>query len=348
MHMQDAQGFQYEKGKTMVGRSPVMQAVFELIHLYAPSPAHVLITGESGTGKELAARALHYHSGRSGRFVAFNCSAVSSDLFESRLFGHRRGAFTGAVADCPGLFELADGGTLLLDEVGEMPLDQQAKFLRALERGEIDPLGSKEPVRVSVRILAATNKNLAEAVQKGTFRRDLYDRLNVLPLFLPPLRERPEDLAPLVAYLVDLVNEESGTQVSPPSAGDLAAIEAELLSGNVRELKSLITRAAIMENRGVLNSKTLSRARGLGQTTRSQACRVEVESEDDHAIRLRLVIDRGTPYNEIETSVGRAVAHEYLKKHGGQASAAMDELGVGKSRWTRLINGQRDGRGKRG
>ncbi|HEX8702928.1 MAG TPA: sigma-54 dependent transcriptional regulator, partial [Myxococcaceae bacterium] len=181
----------------LVGDSPAMETLRQLIARVGPSDAAVLITGETGTGKERVARALHLASGRKGRFVAINCAAIPATLLESELFGHERGAFSGATARRSGRFEQAHGGTLFLDEIGDMPLELQAKLLRALETKEVERLGGSGPISVDVRILAATHQELTRAVREGRFRQDLFFRLNVMPLSLPPLRERPEDLLPL-------------------------------------------------------------------------------------------------------------------------------------------------------
>ncbi|MEN9768416.1 MAG: Nitrogen assimilation regulatory protein, partial [Pseudomonadota bacterium] len=178
-----------------IGKSPAAQAVRTLIDRVANSQATVLITGESGTGKELVARALHEQSQRhGGNFVPINCAAIPKDLIESELFGHRKGAFTGAMADRVGRFELAHGGTIFLDEIGDLPLDMQVKLLRVLQERQVDPVGGSKPVAIDVRVVAATHRDLEAEIAAGRFREDLYYRLNVLPLHTCPLRERPEDL----------------------------------------------------------------------------------------------------------------------------------------------------------
>src|SRR5690606_22368335 len=195
--------------KEIVGESSPMRALFRLLDKYIPTDDPVLILGESGTGKELVARAVHRLSARGkGPFVSENCAALPENLLESELFGYRKGAFTGATQNKKGLLELASGGVLFLDEVGDMPLDLQKKLLRVLEEGEVRPLGSAEVVKVDFRLIAATNRNLEEMVQDGDFRQDLYYRLNVLPVVLPPLRERRDDIPRLVhRFLIDLARE---------------------------------------------------------------------------------------------------------------------------------------------
>jgi len=226
-----------------VAASRAMREVLETVERVAPTEATVLITGESGTGKELVARALHGLSGRSGGpFVAVNCAALPRDLLESELFGHEKGAFTGAVESRPGRFALAHGGTLFLDEVGDMDLSLQAKILRALQERVVDPVGGREPRSVDVRVLAASNRDLAAAVEEGAFRRDLYYRLNVIPIRIPPLRERPEDIRVLAAHFL---REYGGSDVEvTPEAWEV--LLAHSWPGNVRELQNICQRIAIL------------------------------------------------------------------------------------------------------
>jgi DNA-binding NtrC family response regulator len=225
-------------------RSPAMQEVLRIVDRVAPTDSAVLILGESGTGKELVARAIHERSPRVERpFVPIHCGAVPREVFESELFGHERGAFTGAVGAKPGLVELADGGTLFLDEIGEMEPDSQVKLLRALETGTFFRVGGTRPRRVDVRLVAATNRDLAEAMRTGEFRQDLYFRINTIALTLPPLRDRREDIALLAAHFVG-ANATYGAKRLSPRA--LAALEAYDWPGNVRELLHAIERAAIL------------------------------------------------------------------------------------------------------
>jgi len=229
----------------MVGDSPPMRALFELLAKVAPSDVSVLIQGETGTGKELVARALHEHSRRKHKpFLAENCAAVPASLLESELFGHKKGSFTGAIADRPGHFVAADGGTVFLDEIGDMPLSMQSKLLRVLQEGEVRPVGSNKVVKVDVRVVAASNKSLPAMCKEGSFREDLFFRLNVITLVLPPLRERPGDIAPLVRFYLAKTGEELGRAITiRPDA--LAALERWNWPGNVRELENVIRRAAV-------------------------------------------------------------------------------------------------------
>ena len=230
----------------MLGESSVIKRLEAVIQRVAPTPSAVLIEGESGTGKELVARALHQQSGREGAFVAINCGAIAPDLLEAELFGHTKGAFTGADRAREGLFTYASGGTLFLDEIGEMPLAMQAKLLRALEQKTIRPVGSEREIRTNVRILAATNRTLADEVQKQQFREDLYFRLNVLTLTLPPLRERSEDIPLLAHFFSRRLSEDLGLPAVPFSHEDLKAMQSHSWPGNIRELKNFVERCILL------------------------------------------------------------------------------------------------------
>ncbi|MCH8274456.1 MAG: sigma-54-dependent Fis family transcriptional regulator [Armatimonadetes bacterium] len=234
----------------LIGDSPRMQDVFALVRKIADSRATVLITGESGTGKEVVARAIHRCGGRASKpFIAVSCAALPETLLESELFGHEKGAFTGADRSRPGRFELADGGTLFLDEIGEVPPSIQVKLLRVLQERELDRLGGTAPVKVDVRLIAATNRDLAEAMGKGEFRKDLFYRLQVLQVDLPPLRERREDIMPLALHFLE--------RYGPPNASALKELAAETAEsmrnyswpGNVRELENVIERAVVLAPR---------------------------------------------------------------------------------------------------
>jgi len=237
----------------LVGASKAMQEVMHLVELAAPSSASVLITGETGSGKEMVARTVHRLSPRAERpFVAINCSAIPESLMESEIFGHEKGAFTGAAERRVGCFELADGGTLLLDEIGEMPAPTQAKLLRVLEDGKVRRLGSKTETPVNVRVLAATNKDPEQAVAKGHIRQDLYFRLNVFHVHLPPLREHKDDLPLLVEQVLREVNAKHGRQVRSVNSDVMELFSSYTWPGNVRELRNLLERAAIVCDRDVI------------------------------------------------------------------------------------------------
>jgi len=243
---------------SLVGRSPKVQEVMRLIAMVAPSRASVLITGESGTGKELAARTIHELSPRCAKpFVAVNCAAIPESLMESEIFGHEKGAFTGAVERRIGCFELADEGTLLLDEIGEMPSGTQAKLLRVLEDSRVRRLGSKSEISVDVRVLAATNKVPEEAVAQGQLRSDLFFRLNVVHLKMPPLREHLDDLPDLVASLLEELNKKHGRAVKTVSSDALEAFRRHTWPGNVRELRNTLERALVTCPREVLGKEDL-------------------------------------------------------------------------------------------
>jgi DNA-binding NtrC family response regulator len=242
----------------LVGRSKAMQEIMAVVAQVAPSSASVLITGESGTGKELVARTLHDLSPRRSRsFVAVNCAAIPESLMESEIFGHEKGAFTGAVERRVGCFELADGGTLLLDEIGEMPLQTQAKLLRVLEDSKLRRLGSKSEVSVDVRVLAATNKVPEEAVSKGQLRNDLYYRLNVVRIALPPLREHPEDVEDLVQALLAELNRKHQRAVRGVDEGVLEIFQHYPWPGNARELRNTLERMVVLCGGDVLRKVDL-------------------------------------------------------------------------------------------
>ena len=243
----------------LVGTSAAMDELRALIARIAPTDARVLITGESGTGKELVASAIHRQSPRAAKpFVTVNSAAIPKDLVESEMFGHERGAFTGAAERRLGRFELADGGTLLLDEVGDLGAEAQAKLLRVLETGVIERVGGERPQTVNVRVLAATNKELSRAVQQGQFRDDLLFRLNVIPIHIPPLRERPEDIPPLVRHFAQRQTARLGRAIEF-DVGALQLLTAYHWPGNVRELANLIERLAILSGGGALTADDVLR-----------------------------------------------------------------------------------------
>ncbi len=237
----------------LIGQSAPMAHVFDIIRQVAPTSAPVLITGDSGTGKELAARALHEHSRRSGGpFVALNCAAMPEALVESELFGHEKGAFTGAVDRRTGAIESARGGTLFLDELGEMPMPVQAKLLRFLEDFQFRRLGSRQEMKADVRVLAATNRDPLKAIQEGKLREDLYYRINVFQIELPPLRDRKEDIPIIVESMIHNLNRKHDTRVTHASVDFLAMLHARNWEGNVRELRNVIERAVILAGEGPL------------------------------------------------------------------------------------------------
>jgi transcriptional regulator with GAF, ATPase, and Fis domain len=260
-----------------------MQAIFQLLDQVAPARSTVLITGESGTGKEILARAIHLQSPRAAKaFMPVNSSNIPSELLESELFGHTRGAFTGAHAAKKGLFEVADGGSVFLDEIGNIPPETQAKLLRVIQEREFTPLGDTAARRVDVRIIAATNIDLKEAVRQGTFREDLYYRLAVVPIELPPLRERREDILPLAQHFIRKYNEENARHISDQLAPDvLALMEAYTWPGNVRELENVMERAVVIAPTDEVSCQCLPTEicepqKSLGASTSPSAAGVDV------------------------------------------------------------------------
>ncbi|MEO6323780.1 MAG: sigma 54-interacting transcriptional regulator, partial [Thermoanaerobaculia bacterium] len=241
----------------LVGESPGLRNVMQQIELVAPTQAAVLVTGESGTRKELVAREIHERSGRRGRaLIKVNCSAIPDSLFESEFFGHVKGAFTGALADRPGRFELADGGTLFLDEIGEVPLAMQAKLLRALQEGELERVGDTRTRKVDVRIIAATNRRLKKEVDAGRFRQDLFYRLSVFPIEIPPLRERRTDIPALAVHFAAQSARRMNRPVPRISQGTMQRLVSHEWPGNVRELQNAIERAVILARGGALQFDT--------------------------------------------------------------------------------------------
>src|SRR5215813_1803611 len=233
-----------QRHELVIGRTPAMQEVYKVIGRVAPTDATVLIQGETGTGKELVAKAIHYHSARPGPFVALNCSAIPNELLESELFGYERGAFTGAVERRIGKFEAAAGGTLFLDEIADMPLALQAKLLRVLQEREFTRVGGRDAIRADVRIIAASNQDVEAAVRGGRFREDLFFRLNVVRIQVPPLRERRGDIPELIEFFVDKVNRDLGTAFVGVSDDAHELLARHGWPGNVRELENAILRAA--------------------------------------------------------------------------------------------------------
>jgi two-component system response regulator AtoC len=242
----------------IIGQTARMKKIYSMIEKVARSPTTVLITGESGTGKELVAHALHENSDRSSApFIQVNCGAIPESLFESELFGHEKGAFTGAVASKPGKFELADGGTLFLDEVGELPKDMQVKLLRVIQDGQLERVGGVRTHTVDVRLVAATNRVLEAEVEEGRFRKDLFYRLNVIPIQLPPLRDRTDDIPALVDHFISKFNKRLNTAVEGLSPDALAAMLAHTWPGNIRELENLIERSVLLVDGTILTMADL-------------------------------------------------------------------------------------------
>ena len=268
----------------IIGKSPALESVLDQVEQVAPTDSTVLIQGETGTGKELIARAVHDSSSRFARpFIKLNCAAIPFDLLESELFGHERGAFTGAIAQKIGRFELADKGTLFLDEVGDIPPGLQPKLLRVLQEQEFERLGSTRTHRVDVRLVAATNRNLADMVKRNEFRSDLYYRLNVFPISLPPLRERREDIPALVAHFVELYARRMAKQIEHIPPDTMSALSSYQWPGNIRELQNFMERSVIVTSGNVLRPpltslRSAAAVESIGAITM-------VDAERDHILK---------------------------------------------------------------
>ncbi len=295
-------------GSDVIGSGPAMQRVFELVKRVAPSTASVVISGESGTGKEVVARAVHNLSPRKDKaFVALNCSAIPATLIESELFGYERGAFTGADQRRLGNFELAHEGTLFLDEIGDLPLELQAKFLRVLEERKIRRLGGRGEVEVDVRVLCATHRDLREEIRAGRFREDLYFRLHVFTIGLPPLKERREDVPLLVHHFIEKFNAETGKKVQGVSPAAMAVLQSYAWPGNIRELRNTVERAMILVDGDVIGEEQLP--------PDMQAIRPE-------AATLRVPL--GIPIEKVEKEYILAS----LQRNGGNKARTAEALGI--------------------
>ena len=295
----------------IIGKSPALESVLEQVEQVAPTDSTVLIQGETGTGKELIARAIHNLSARCGRpFIKLNCAAIPFDLLESELFGHERGAFTGAIAQKVGRFELADKGTLFLDEVGDIPPALQPKLLRVLQEQEFERLGGTRTQQVNIRLVAATNRNLAEMVKRNEFRSDLYYRLNVFPIALPPLRARRDDIPALVEHFVELYSRRMDKPIDQIAPDTMSALASYPWPGNIRELQNFIERSVIMTSGNVLQPplatlQSSTGAESLGAVTLEDAERDHIRKilEQTHWVvagpngaAARLGIKRSTLY----------------------------------------------------
>lgn len=304
-----------------IGRSEVMENVFRLVERVAPARSTVLITGESGTGKELVAKAIHESSTRSADpFVVVNCSNIPSELLESELFGHTKGAFTGAVAAKKGLFEVADTGSIFLDEIGDLRPEMQVRLLRVIQEREFTPVGDTSPVKVDVRIIAATNVDLKEAVRNGQFREDLYYRLSVVPLELPPLRNRREDILPLAQYFIRKYSAENGREVSENLTPEvLSLLENYNYPGNVRELENIIERAIVIT---LVNEITVD------------CLRPEVR---DPELAFKMITDTEGASSDIDLARGVNFYDEVKKFEIDLIRRALDQTGGHQSRAARLL-----------
>ncbi len=327
----------------VIGKSPALEMVLEQVECVAPTDSTVLIQGETGTGKELIARAIHNISTRCGRpFVKLNCAAIPLDLLESELFGHEKGAFTGAIAQKLGRFEAADKGTLFLDEVGDIPLALQPKLLRVLQEQEFERLGGTRTHQVDVRLVAATNRDLADLVKRSGFRSDLYYRLNVFPIQLPPLRERREDIPALVEHFVEILCRRMGKQIEliPPEV--MSAFAAHPWPGNIRELQNFIERSVILSP-GTVLSPPLAELKRSPELESSEAVTLE-DVERDHIRKTleqthwvvagpngaaaRLGIKRSTLYFRMQKLGISRVNKNHAPHHNGENSRPEDPAAV--------------------
>ena len=331
-------------GGQIVGASAAMQEVFKRIALVAPSDACVHLHGDSGTGKELVARAIHRYSRRSdGPFVAVNVASLSPSLAESELFGHARGAFTGADQARKGLLEQADGGTIFLDEVADIPLALQVKLLRTLEHGEVLPVGAQRPVQSDFRIISATHQQLCDRVADGSFRHDLYFRLVTFEIDLPPLRERREDIRPLAEHFTELLAAKNGWPRSALSAEAVAALEGRPWYGNVRELRNAIEHALVLARGGVIAPEHLPPPSPPAMTTGATGEEVLAETVRQWT-ELQL---RGTEkeaanlYERLLSIVEPPLLEAVLRHHGGQRLAAAQQLGLHRATLRKKLEGRR-------
>ncbi|HTM07942.1 MAG TPA: sigma-54 dependent transcriptional regulator [Verrucomicrobiae bacterium] len=332
----------YEPGN-MVGTSPAMQKVYKVIGQVANTEASILIQGESGTGKELVAKTIHYNSPRWNKpFTAVNCAAIPRELLESELFGHEKGSFTGALERRIGKFELAEDGTLFLDEVGDIPLELQTKLLRVLQEREYSRVGGREVLKANARILAATNQDLERAVREKRFREDLYFRLKVIPIYLPPLRERRGDIPQLVGYFIDKINREMGTRISGVSAEGLKVLEEHGWPGNVRELENALIRAAVLSPGAVLFPKDFTFHNARPGEPPAAVDHLSLEEIIHHKLEDYFARTRGVDvdnlYSLVIERVERPLIELTLRKTGGNQIRASEILGINRNTLRKKIS----------
>ena len=321
-----------QRNELVIGRTSAMQEVYKVIGRVAPTDATVLIQGETGTGKELLAKTIHHHSERRGPFVALNCPGIPTELLESELFGYERGAFTGAVERRIGKFEAAAGGTLLLDEIADMPLALQAKLLRVLQEREFTRVGGRDALRADVRIIAASNQDLEAAVRAGRFRDDLFFRLNVVRLTLPPLRDRRGDIPDLIQFFIDKFNRDLGTAIVGVSDDVRELLMRHTWPGNVRELENALLRAAVLARGRTLVPEDFALA---GQPRQSSAEVLPLEEAVRHRLAELLERNAGTPVGELHatliSAVERPLIEIVLERSGGNQVKAAEMLGINRN-----------------
>ena len=325
----------FEPGVNIIGTSASMQRVYKTIGQVVDTQATILILGESGTGKELVAKTIHYNSPRWNQpFVAINCAAIPRDLLESELFGHEKGAFTGALDRRLGKFELAQGGTLFLDEVGDIPLELQTKLLRVLQDHEFSRVGGREVLQADVRILAATNQDLDKAVKEKRFREDLYFRLKVIPIRLPPLRERRGDIALLIGYFIDKINREMGLQVSGVSPDAQKLLEEHAWPGNVRDLENTLIRAAVLASGPILFPKDFT-LQNKPASTNLEVDQLSLEEIIRHKLtdyfRRMEGVDVDNLYSLVIERIERPLIELTLRRTKGNQIRAAQILGINRN-----------------
>jgi len=330
----------------LIGRSGAMQEIYRILARLTQTDLTVMISGESGTGKELVARVLHdFGKRRAGPFVAINMAAIPRDLIESELFGHEKGAFTGAVEKTLGKFREADGGTLFLDEIGELPLDLQVKLLRALQESEIDPVGGKRPVRIDVRIVSATNRDPARQVKDGAFREDLFYRLNVFPIEAPSLRERREDIPALIDHFITRFNAEEGKRIAGCAPETLALLQAFDWPGNVRQLENAVFRAIVLADSPFLQPYDFPSVSGVVAPMPEAAAPVAANAAPAYADLpplpeqpIRILDERG--HLRTLEDIERDLIQHAIEVYAGHMSEIARRLGIGRSTLYRKVREQ--------
>ncbi|MFO1462703.1 MAG: sigma-54 dependent transcriptional regulator [bacterium] len=344
---QEVSGLKVDKEAKIVGQSRGVREIYKTIGKVSANDVSILITGESGTGKELIAKAIHQNSPRAkGPFIAVNCAAIPRDLLESELFGYRKGAFTGAEENRPGYFEIANQGTLFLDEVGDLPINLQAKLLRVLQEKEVQRLGSSEAKAIDVRILAATNQNLEKMVKEKKFREDLFFRLNVIPIALPPLRERKEDIPLLCEYFLAKLAQETGLPVKTLSQEAMQMLEAYRWPGNIRELENVIKRAAILSANESLQMQDFAFFLGKGAEDTQREIE-EMGLEELIASRLQSFLaklgdlETTNLYETIMEMAERPLIRLILKQTGHNQIRAAKILGINRNTLRKKIRSLR-------
>ena len=324
---------QYSIGRSIIGNSSPMQEIYKILGRIAGSDITALITGESGTGKELVARAIHINSQRLGKpFIALNCAAIPHDLLETELFGHERGAFTGAIERRTGKFEQADGGTLFLDEIGDMPLELQAKLLRVLQEKEITRTGGNKTLKVDVRIIAATNQNITRLVKENQFREDLYYRLNVVPIKLPPLRKRRDDIPELVDFFLQKAKQEFGIDSMECSSEVLDLFKTYRWSGNVRELENAIKRAVLLSpNQVLIPIDFPDLLEGDKYQRNSESLEALVAQKLENSLVRMNLKEMNNLYEMVLHQVERPLINIVLQKTRGNQIKTADILGINRN-----------------